>query len=121
MTILPMSPHRQLELAREYVQMDSREGRQALDADWRQRYGDDQAYELFMLSNALIAFPEDGAQFRAQWSAPHIKDSSIREIAAHLTDEQAERISAALRDNLMNHPSELPHTWALAREMAGVA
>lgn len=117
---LSLTPARRLELAREYLPLD-RDGRQGLYASWLTQYGDDTAYDLFLTANVLIAWPEDPAAFRAQWSASTVRDPELREAVARLTDDQLQRAGEALRDAQLNHPSEVGHVLRLVKSWAGVA
>ena len=121
MTVLPMPPYRVLELAREYAALTTPVERSALYAEWLRRYGDDPAYDLFTATLGLITWPEDPAAFRAQWAAPSVRDPEIRAAVAALTDGQIVSIGEALRDAYLRAPSEIPNTWHLAKQLAGVA
>ncbi|GGK11369.1 hypothetical protein GCM10008955_00740 [Deinococcus malanensis] len=120
MSVTPMTPHAQDELAREYAKA-SPARRGVIYHQWKARYGEDTAYELVMAGRAFIVYPEHPADFRASWGQPTGSRADICAAVLTLSDEQLESVSASLRRAFLKHADELWDVWALAVQMAGVA
>ena len=81
---------------------------------------DDATYRASKQRNAAAMYPEDPAEFRANWGSETVTVAWIKDATNTLSDPEITDLSTALRGALLTGKADLTEIWQLAALKAGV-